>query len=308
MSDRRFAADGIAYTYTDFVKWYGPQAKKMWGGAAATEHSQNYSPDCGSSAMSLPDRRIAADGTAYTYNDFVDWYGQDANKLWEEAAATEHSQNYFTAINASPELELHAATTRRCATEADFVQMQDMEPLSTEHGRNATEHSALNTDTETSASGSNDAHTIAPEYLLQCSQCQRPLCSTEDLAFFWRKNKQGGVEVHLMLKPEREPPATFVRSPVTDRGAIVSWRCFGCGFKFGDTRNIAVKKAAMTAFKSSSVMLCGQRFTGSKSKWPSIYDTAPFNTIEVRTSDTFFASQPAFDFQLLASAEHLTLQ
>ena len=38
--------------------------------------------------MSLPDRRIAADGTAYIYTDFVDWYGHHANKLWEEAAHT----------------------------------------------------------------------------------------------------------------------------------------------------------------------------------------------------------------------------
>ena len=113
--------------------------------------------------------------------------------------------------------------------------------------------------------------------------------------------------MHLMLKPENQEPATFIRSSVTEKGAMASWQCT-CGFKFGDTRAVAVKKAPMTAFKSSSVMLCGQRFTGSKSKWPSIYDTAPFNTIEVRTSDTFFASQPAFDFQLLASAEHLTLQ
>ena len=292
LPDRRTAADGTAYTYTEFVDWYGPHANKLWGGAAATEHSQNYSPGCGSSAMSLPDRRTAADGIAYTYTDFVKWYGPHANKLWEGAAATEHSQNYSTAIDALPELELHAATTRRCATEADFVEMQDMEPLSTEHGRNATEHSALNNipDTETTASESNGANTIASGYLLQCIECQRPLCSTEDLAFFWRANKQGGVEVHLMLKPEYEPPATFIRSPVREKGAIASWQCL-CGFKFGDTRAVAVKKAPMTAFKSSSVMLCGQRFTGRKSKWPSIYDKPPFNTIEVRTRDTFFGRQ-----------------
>ena len=291
LPDWRLAADGAAYTYADFVQWYGVHSRQMWEGAAATEHSHLCMPR---SIDVLPARRIAADGTAYTYTDFVDWYGPHANRLWEGAAATEHSQNHSTAIDALPELELHAATTRRCSTETDFVQMQEMEPLSTEHGRNATEHSPLNntTGTETTSSGSNGAHTIASGHLLQCIDCQRPLCSTEDLAFFWRANKQGGVEVHLMLKPEKEEPATFIRSPVTEKGAMASWQC-ACGFKFGDTRAVAVKKAAMTAFKSSSVMLCGQRFTGRKSKWPSIYTTPPFNTIEVRTRDTFFGPYPS---------------
>ena len=38
--------------------------------------------------MSLPDLRIAGDSTAYTYTDFVDWYGSHVNKLWKGAAAT----------------------------------------------------------------------------------------------------------------------------------------------------------------------------------------------------------------------------
>ena len=38
---------------------------------------------------------------------------------------------------------------------------------------------------------------------------------------------------------------------------------------------------------SSSVMLCGQRFTGRKSKLPSIYNQPSFTAIEVRTRDTF---------------------
>ena len=225
--------------------------------------------------MSLPERRIAADGTAYTYTDFVEWYGQHANKLWEGAAATEHSQNYSTAIDALPELELHAAFVDDLQ-DAAFVLMQDTETLSTEHGRNATEHSALDNipDTETTASG----------HLMQCGECLGPLCSTEDLAFFW----QGDVEVHLMLKPEVHPCShpTFIRSPVTEKGAIASWQC-SCGSKFGDTRAVAVQKAPMTAFKSSSVMLCGYHIA----HLPSIYDKPPFNTIEVRTRDTFFGMQ-----------------
>jgi len=131
--------------------------------------------------------------------------------------------------------------------------------------------------------------TISPQItgnLLQCVVCERSLCDTADLAFFWRANKQGGVEVHLMLKPENKEPAPFIRSNATQKGAMASWQC-ACGFKLGDTRAVAVKRAAMTAFKSSSVMLCGHRFTGRKSQWPSIYNQPPFNTIEVRTRDTF---------------------
>jgi hypothetical protein len=127
--------------------------------------------------------------------------------------------------------------------------------------------------------------------LLQCVECERALCGTEDLAFFWRANKQGGVEVHLMLKPENKEPATFIRAPLPEKGAMASWQC-ACGFKFGDTRAVAVKKAPITAFKSSSVVLCGKRFPGRKSQWPSIYKQPPFDAIEVRTRDTF--SGPGF--------------
>ena len=84
--------------------------------------------------------------------------------------------------------------------------------------------------------------------LLQCVVCERPLCGTEDLAFFWRANKQGGVEVHLMLKPENKEPAAFIRSPVTEKGAMASWQC-ACGFKLGDTRAVAVKKGCDDGFQ-----------------------------------------------------------
>ena len=102
--------------------------------------------------------------------------------------------------------------------------------------------------------------------------------------------------MHLMLKPENEEPATFIRSAVTEKGALASWQC-QCGFKLGDTRAVAIKKAPMTAFKSSSVMLCGQRFTGRKSQWPSIYNKPPFNAIEVRTKQTFFGTAETFVIQ-----------
>ena len=95
-----------------------------------------------------------------------------------------------------------------------------------------------------------------------------------------------------MLKPENPVPETFFKKPSLEKRAIASWEC-ACGFKVGDTRGVAVRFAAMTAFKSGSVILCGQRFHGKKSKWPKIYDQPPFDTIEVRGRDTFHGPTPA---------------
>ena len=149
--------------------------------------------------------------------------------------------------------------------------------------RDATEHSSSSTTAGAQVSGRQ----------MQCIKCERFLCGTGDLAFYWRRNVQGGVEVHLMLKPEKPEPATFIRSPITEPNATASRRC-ECGFRFGDTRPVAYRKGNMTAFKSSSVMLCGKRYPGKKSQWPSIYNKPPFNAIEVRTRDTFFGPAPAF--------------
>ena len=82
LPDRLFAADGVAYTYAEFYRWYGADAEQMWQGAAATEHLGRRL------AGNDVRRRIAADGTAYTYTDFANWYGNDAGQLWERAAAT----------------------------------------------------------------------------------------------------------------------------------------------------------------------------------------------------------------------------
>ena len=95
-----------------------------------------------------------------------------------------------------------------------------------------------------------------------------------------------------MLKPENEVPATFIAAPIPEKDAITSWQC-ACGVKCGDTRPVAVKKAPMTAFKSSSVMLCGQRFAGRKSKWVAVHNQPPFDAIEVRDRDTYFVRTPA---------------
>ena len=93
--------------------------------------------------------------------------------------------------------------------------------------------------------------------------------------------------MHLMLKPEIPVPETFKKDAVPQRGAIQSWSC-ACGTKLGDTRPVAVRFALMTAFKSGSVILCNRQLPGKKSKWPAVYNTAPFDCIEVRNRDTFF--------------------
>ena len=78
LSECRFAADSAAYYTWDGVGW----------AAAATEHSHSRTSQ---SSNVRPAQRIAADGMAYTYTDFVTWYGTHAARLWEEATATEHS-------------------------------------------------------------------------------------------------------------------------------------------------------------------------------------------------------------------------
>ena len=86
---------------------------------------------------------------------------------------------------------------------------------------------------------------------LNCPICERVLCATDDLAFFYRNNKQDGTEVHLMLKPEKTVPKTFQPSAKLEPGAVHSWSC-DCGAKLGDTRHVGPGKAPMTAFKSAS--------------------------------------------------------
>ena len=76
----RVAADGAAYTYSDFEQWYGAHAKQMWEGTAATEH-----------------RRVAADGAAYTYADFEQWYSAHARQMWEGLQSTDTDAHHRAA-------------------------------------------------------------------------------------------------------------------------------------------------------------------------------------------------------------------
>jgi hypothetical protein len=121
---------------------------------------------------------------------------------------------------------------------------------------------------------------------LQCAACERNLCDGADLAFFHRVNSDEGTEVHLMLKPEMPVPDTFKPSANIQKGSSKTWLC-ECHARLADTRPIAVSRAPMIAFKSTAVILGGQRFRGKKSKWPTLYKTPPFNQIEVRGRATY---------------------
>ena len=119
---------------------------------------------------------------------------------------------------------------------------------------------------------------------MQCPECNRLLCESEKLAFFARHNSGNGFEVHLMLKPEmvfEDMPTNLHLMRACAANAVASWQC-ACGHKVGDTRKVGPRKAAMTAFKSSSVKLFGKHYTNKKSQWPTIYADPPFNAIEVR--------------------------
>ena len=262
--------------------------------------------------MALSEKRLAADGIAYTYAEFVQWYGTHAGELWERAAATEHSDSVDDRPRDATEhscgeeaLPSYAGNTMisvpsPACSPASIVKTETVDDFP----RDATEHSACEKSLPPDAGNTSlvpqNAHELAlvpmppssvansqaTEALMQCVNCERPLCGREDLAFFRRANKQGGIEVHLMLRPENQVPATLIRSPVTEKGAMASWQCT-CGFKLGHTRAVAVKRAAMTAFKSSSVILFGQRFNGRKSQWPSIYNQFPFNTLELRSPSIY---------------------
>lgn len=258
--------------------------------------------------MSTPERRLARDGNYYTYADFHAWYDTHATQMWAEAAATELNQTqsfWETAAHGSvpePWETAAAASAELCERAADAA------AAATEHSENTALQASSSSETQepgaiawdplreipaaTTVCAFTPTRTATEHSLMQCVNCARPLCDTENLAFFWRDNKQGGVEVHLMLKPEKDYPTTFIRAPSPAENAQISWQC-ECGFKFGDTRAIGFKFAPMTAFKSSSVILCGQRFPGRKSQWPKIYNSAPFNTIEVRTRATYSGATPA---------------
>ena len=173
---------------------------------------------------------------------------------------------------------------------ADFQQPHSDTAASSHAIAGATEHSStLALQLQPDTAGATE-HAVIQMPTLQCAVCERNLCDGADLVFFRRVNSMNGTEVHLMLRPEVPVPETFKPSADIEKGASKTWLC-ECGAKLGNTRPIAVRHAPMTAFKSAAVILGGQRFPGKKSKWPTVYNTPPFNQIEVRERDTYLGIQ-----------------
>ena len=223
------------------------------------------------------ERRFAWDGNSYTEHEVHEWYGDRYRTFWIDMPlndATEHVRQPEAYVSR----ETHGA--RSTASTDDVESPLDLAPLPA---------SGVAMDPSSGATEHARQVLVAPPPALpglQCPLCKRELCQAHSLCFFRRINPQGGVEVHLMLKPEAPVPPTFVRAPETEKGATQTWQC-ACGAKMGDTRPIGPSKASMTAFKSSSVMLHGQHHTAKKSMWPRIYDSPLFNDIQVRSRDSF---------------------
>ena len=214
----------------------------------------------------MTERRFSRDGIAYSYREFIDFFGEEKGPpplprfFGEEAgnAASENASSNETAdINSSSE---HAPMPK---TPLPFA-------------------AQLSDDDQQLTAAVSDVATPAVGSALQCPACKAQICQPQDLCFFSR-----GHEVHLILKPELPtmPPA-FILAPIPEEGATQSWQC-ACGNQLGDTRPVGPNKVSMTAFKSASVMLYGQHHPGKKSKWPTLYCVHPFNSIEVRNRDSF---------------------
>ena len=217
---RRVAADGAAYTYADFEQWYSAHARQMWEGAAATEH--RHSRTSQSSAWSGIQRwhtqmqRIAADGLAYTYIDFVTWYGTHAELLWESATATEHSGR----------IDIQALPPRSQASHPTGVTVRE-----SALPRDVTEHSPLDnitTDPATPASALAPTPALTPaldrpDWCERCGnkgvcdsckrsheQAQCPLASTEQ----WDTPPTATLVSRNIPGPlTGPPPGALVRAP-----------------------------------------------------------------------------------------------
>ena len=238
------------------------------------------------------EHRKARDGIYYTREGFLQHYGQHLYRaMWEEARPS------FPTPDHSPE---RGEAQQRGATEHSTETLPL--PPSRKHYVEAQQGGATDTHSLPASEEEGDLplqpiqggateHSLVPLLTMQCAACDHVLCDGSQLAFFHRVNKQKGTEVHLMLKPEVKVPNTFIAAGHADSKTLQTWNC-PCGAKLGDTRPIGFKKAPMTAFKSANVLLGNRRLTGKKSQWPKVYNTFPFDQIEVRDRDTFRDPSP----------------
>ena len=247
-----------------------------------------------SRARSTPSGADRTGWKKYTEKDFIEWYGPQYRECWDLASPSYPQPQEPGTPTPKPPTPPPKSASASSPVQEGMAVLQNPPPQggAAEHSLQVPPPSPLLSPTPTAAA----ARSTTSNLTLQCPACKRVLCRTDDLAFFRRTDDLAFfrrvfrcVEVHLMLKPENNVPDTFKRSADSEKGALHSWNC-ACGAKLGDTRPVAVKHALMTAFKSASVMLCGCHFTGKKSKWPTVYNTPPFDCIEVRDRDNYFGA------------------
>jgi len=87
---RRIAADGQAYTLSQYVEEYGDDAHRFWDEAHDRSILRRTAFDGGGGAPQPAEstaevRRIAEDGQAYTWPQYVETYGTDAQRCWDDA-------------------------------------------------------------------------------------------------------------------------------------------------------------------------------------------------------------------------------
>jgi len=75
--EARLARDGLAYTYQEFMHYYGACGHQRW----------HYASQPGDQ------RRLARNGRAYTYQEFMDYYGGCGGTRWQAARAPQLQQD-----------------------------------------------------------------------------------------------------------------------------------------------------------------------------------------------------------------------
>ena len=87
LTEHRGARDGKAYTFAEYVDFYGFQcALTLWQTNSA---EQPVDTNVGHTlSLNLTERRVARDGDAYTFAEYADFYGfQSALTLWQTNSA-----------------------------------------------------------------------------------------------------------------------------------------------------------------------------------------------------------------------------
>ena len=87
LTEHRGARDGKAYTFAEYVDFYGFQcALTLWQTNSA---EQPVDTNVGHTlSLNLTERRVAREGNAYTFAEYADFYGfQSALTLWQTNSA-----------------------------------------------------------------------------------------------------------------------------------------------------------------------------------------------------------------------------